>query len=243
LTQGSSTVLATGGAGTSFDSTDVGKQLRVGAGSNAVGLLTVQSVQSATQLTLTTPWPGATVTAQPYYLFQQLYSISGADKILAVRGGNQLDLEETTHERLNKRDPLRQSTANPSSSWAPYGRDSSDNAQFEFWPINSAAIPYVVDYLLGFTTLVNDSDRPLVPGAVVENRALADVAMMVFSETGDARWKEFFDTFWGVYQKELEDAVVADQKRYGIQSQVRDAMGGSRPGADLTFNHDWNLID
>jgi len=221
---------------------DVGRQLRFGAGANAVGLFTVQSVQSATQLTLTSTYPGASASAQAYYLFQQLYSISGADKILAVKGGNQLDLEETTREKLNLRDPLRQATANPASAWAPFGRDSSDNAQFEFWPVNSSAVPYVVDYLLGFTTMTNDSDRPLVPGAVIEARALSDVAMLVFSETGDRRWKEFFDTFWGQYQKELEDAVVADAKRYGIQSQVRDAAGGPMPGADQLYNRDWNII-
>jgi hypothetical protein len=239
VTQGSATVT---GAGTAFVATDVGSKLRVGSGTNSVGLFTILGVQSATQLTLTTPYPGASLAGQPYFLFQQFYSIPGADKIISIQGGNQLDLTEGTHEDFNRRDPLRQATSTPSVAWAPYGRDSLNNAQFEFWPINAAATPYVVDYLLGFTTMVNDADQPLVPGAVVEARAMADAAMMIFSETGDRRWKEFFDTFWGEYQKELEDAINADAARYGIQSQVRDAMGGPTPGADQLFNRDWTIV-
>jgi hypothetical protein len=227
------------GTGTSFAAADVGRKLRVGAGANAVGLFTVLSVQSATQLTLTSTYPGTTALAQPYFLFQQFYSIAGADQLVSIQGGNQLNLEDTTHERLNLRDPLRQSTANPSVSWAPYGRDVTNNAQFEFWPINSSAIPYVVDYLAGFTTMVNDTDQPLVPGPVVEARAMADAAMSIFSETGDRRWKEFFDTFWGMYQKELEDAINADSKRFGIQKQIRDVAGGDRIGWDLLVDHDY----
>jgi hypothetical protein len=238
VTQGSNTILATGGSGTNFSSALVGYQFRIGAGANAVGLFTVQSVQSAVQLTLSTPYPGLSATAQPYFSFQQYYVITGADQILSVRGGNQLDLEEKTHEEINRADPLRQSTANPSVAWAPYGRSPTDDAQFEFWPVNSSAIPYVVGYLASFTTLVADTDRPLVPGPVVENKALADAAATIFSETGDPRWMQFNQTFWARYQKELEEAVMADEKRYGVQPQIRDANGGRVLGMDVLYNHD-----
>src|ERR1700693_150916 len=45
------------GTGTTFTPDMVGWQLRVGAGANAVGMFTVQSIQSTTQLTLTSVYP------------------------------------------------------------------------------------------------------------------------------------------------------------------------------------------
>jgi hypothetical protein len=172
-------------------------------------------------------------------MFQQYYAITGAKQILSIQGGNQLDLAKLTHERFNRMDPLRQSTANPPTSWAPKGLDPNQYAQFEFWPIAAAAIPFVVEYVRAFTELVDDNTQPDVPGAVVENKALADSCGAVFGETGDQRWSKQQDTYWNRYLKELEEQIQADERLWGIKDQVSDENGLRAPGMDLLYNHDY----
>lgn len=237
VTQGSNIFV---GTGTAFDASDVGKQIRVGAGANAVGLFTVAAVLAANQLQLTSVFPGVTAAAQPYFMFQQFYVIPNGDQILNIQGGNQLDLVQQTHEQLNRKDPLRQATANPPNQWAPKGLDPvAQRARFEFWPIPSAALPFVVEFIMSFFPLVNDGDQPLVPGAVVENKALADSCAAVFGETGDNRWSKMQDTYWNRYAKELEDQITADERKWGIKDQVTDDNGLRQTGMDIFYNHDF----
>lgn len=232
VAQGSATVT---GVGTAFTAAMVGYVIRLGQEDS---YFTVTAVDVGLQtLTIEVAWPSAALAASPYVLFPLFYSLpSTCQLVLSVK--RLVDLQETTREEINRRDPSRRSTANPSLAWAPAGWDSSQNYRLEFWPVNSAAVGYVTEFLVGHTPMQAPSDRPLVPGAVIENKALHDALMQIYHLNGDARFFQSAQMYWQRYGKELQDAIQVDHYRYGQIRQVQDAGGGASYGADYTYNHD-----
>jgi hypothetical protein len=231
LTQGSAFVT---GTGTSFNNTNVGQQIRLGGGNYAP--FTILSVTSATALQLSNPWPSASLSGSGYTMFQALYSISGADEILAVK--QRVDLEPTTVEQINRKDPARNQSANPSLAWAPDGRDSSDNAQFELWPWPSGANNYTVEYLAKHIDFRVAADRSLVPGYVVESYAVFQTVEALASRSGDERWFKHLEDYGKMYQEALAEALSRDKKQWGRVTQVQDTVGGNRYGGDVLYNTD-----
>lgn len=221
------------GVGTAFTAGMVGLQIRPSGQQVA---LTIGAVGGAGALTLSTAWPSTSIVNQPFVIFRQRYSITGADEVINVT--NNTPLRKKTIEEINLADPGRFSSANPPTFWAPAGRDSNDYAQFELWPWASAAIPITVEYLIAHTEMHAATDRPLVPGNVVENKALRDCCRMIFALNGDQRWLNLGMTYEQTYQDELLKALEQDKTQYGTLEQVLDLAGAGMPGADLIWNHD-----
>lgn len=229
LTQGS---LAVVGTGTAFAASDVGRQAKF---STDVPLFTIGTFTDATHITLTAPWPGLSTAGAPYTIYTQFYSISGADQIINI---TQRDyLEHVTREDLNYRDPQRNVTSNPSIAWAPTGRTASDDAQFELWGLPSAAAGYAVEYLIKHTDFTVTSDRLLVPGSIVEYKALWDVCVSVYADNGDPRWIQMAQSWQAAYEEEKLNMIGVDKQQQSQIRQVRDTVG-YQPGMDVLYNRD-----
>lgn len=219
------------GSGTGFVASQTGYAIRIRGDDIPLTFTYV----TATAFAIDAAWPGATVSGGTYSLAPRVYAVSGAQHVRTV--ARHARLHETTQEELDAMDPHRVQTSSPATRWAPAGRDSSDNARIELWPRESGAALYRVEYLRAFTALSADGDVPLIPGAVVENKAIADVAASMYAQNGDDRWDKMSERYYRRYQAELATAIEADSRQYGRIFQVRDADGGGL-GADLAYNHD-----
>ncbi len=106
----SSTIVT--GSGTSFTSTLAGQQFRTGT---TYPIYTIESVQSATQLTLTVPWGGATDSTQNYQIYQAYVTVpSDFHAFISVYDPNfnwQL-LTDFTQNQLNAADAQRANSGN-----------------------------------------------------------------------------------------------------------------------------------
>lgn len=224
------------GSGTAFAVTDIGKVMRIGADD---ALYIVNTVTDPTHLTLTTDYPMATNVGAHYEIFPLVYALpsQGAQRITDILLTN--PLVERTREQLNRQDPARRSSSDPCLQWAPYGRDSCNRILFELWPHASANRAYTVEFIAGFVPMCNDNDLPLVPSAVIENKALWDCALAVYSLQGDEIWAKQAEFYRGRYEAELEKALYENAKQYGSPLQVQDIQSAGSPGYDQFTDRDW----
>lgn len=230
ITQGQDTVT---GVGTSFQTTDVGKGIRIDGDDTP---LEVTARASTTSITVEKVWAKATVSGVAYSLFPLYYTMpSGWQRVLFVK--RTYEVKETTQEHLNLYDPNRTSTGDQAQRWAPAGRDSSDLIRIELWPVPSAAVAYRVQGLKGHTDLSAENDRPLVPAAVIENKALHDLEMAEFKRSGDNRFFEAAQVSWVRYKDALNEAIIRDQQQYGVLRDLEEAVA-SRVGYDYAVLHD-----
>ena len=243
-TQGSPIVV---GVGTAWTSQMVGMSISVGqlgspSSSTQIVPIPIDSVQSATQLTLRSPYSLGGGTSIGYQIFPLFYSIPGMSTVLGVR--QQVPLGKKTHEQINLVDPYRQQRSSPATNWAPFGLDHNGQAKIELWPIETNSNPYLVYGLRGHIDMVDPSDLPLIPAPVIVAKTMAKICETLFSLTGDNRWGPQRQQFYYQrYMAELEMAIDTDRGQYGVQGQVRDSLGdpdnnGYTPGLDQVFNRD-----
>ncbi len=205
VTQGSQTVK---GTGTNWTAGFGGFQMRIGASGI---LLPVASVQNSTTLTLTVPYLAPSQTNSPYFLSQSYYPIPNAKEVQAVR--QIFFLNKSSREVLNLGDPQRLSIGgNPCTTWAP-APYLNGVLQMELWPVSSAAVPYVVEYRSTAIPMVNPTDIPQVPQAVLEAKTMVYLCQSLIASSGDARWNKLLDTWTTRYDQELEKAIHADHLR------------------------------
>lgn len=231
ITQGA--VIVTG-SGTSFAAADVGKVLRIG---NTNALVFISAFVSTTELTLATTWPDVTQTAAGYSLFPFYYSApSDAEEVVNVL--QRVDLEKVATTEIHRRDPSRRLTGTFARAWAPAGRDSSDLPRFQLWPIPASALPYMVEYLIGHSALVSDTDKPVVPGSLVENKAMVDICLAIHALNGDQRWLRQSEWFQKRYEDEWTKAIERDKANFGSIRNIQDAYSGLTDGYDFVVEHD-----
>lgn len=235
IVQGSTTVT---GVGTTFPANADKWWIRVGA---TLTTPVIASYVSATQLLLSAPWGAVSVVSQGFSLFPLYYDISPLIEAQRVR---QVDfLQETSQEALNRIDPSRASTGgNPSLRWAPApwnNPTSIGHAQVELWPVPAGALPYIVDGKMGSIDLVSPTDLPLVPSAVLENKAMMYMAQAAFASNSNPKWMALAQSYQATYVKELQDARTADDRRkvtLGISASKYS--GGINSGVDYYATHD-----
>ena len=224
------------GVGTSFTQ-QANTQIFLHIGSSQVAL-PIASIQSGTQLTLSSAWTGAAVSGGSYNIITPVYSIVGFIEVYTVK--QIVELTNVSREYINATDPARLAVGgNPSVAWAPAGFDSAGNIQIEIWEPPSSVLPYIVEGKLGPATMVNDSDQPQVPSAVLEYKAMYKACDALTANSGDARWATLSDKYERKYLTELEKAQTADQQR---QNQRR--IFNKRPsyGLDVISDHDLDPI-
>src|SRR5665213_3210162 len=196
--------------------------------------LPILSVQSGAQLTLTQPWPSQSTPNTCYSIITTVYSAPGFIEIYNIR--QIIDLTKISREALNINDPARMQTGgSPSDGWAPAGFDSSGNVQFELSQVPASALPYVVEGKLGAKTMVNDNDLPQIPSSVLENKAMWKCAMALYAANGNARYKGLADTYYQIYQQELDKAQIADSRR---QQQIASTTNPVNRTLDYFATHD-----
>lgn len=213
--QGSATVT---GVGTNWTTGFAGYQIRFGSSGM---LLPILSVQSATQLTLSVPYAAPAVTDSPYTISQSYYPIPNAKEVTSVR--QVFPLAKMSREALNIYDPQRLSIGgSPCTTYAdaPYVLGT---LQIELWPIPSAAVPYVVEYRQTAMPMVNPTDIPMVPAAVLEAKAMMYVCQSLLASSGDARWAPLASQWKGTYEEERDRAQYSDAKRTLAGNQQGDA--------------------
>jgi len=227
----------------------------------------VANPASSTSLSLVGPYPGPNANGVGVTLFPMFYSAE-AQNLAIGNGGRgprnpnvptttqtiilqqiigirqQTALLRRTHEWINLRDPYRAQSASPSQIWAPAGRDVNDVGQFELWPPETQANAYVVYGLKGHIDMVNPTDLPAVPSAVILNKALMRSCEAVFTLNGDPRWSNLVEHFQSRYNDELEKALDEDREQYGTVQVVTDSLnsdsgsGQAYPGLDFIYNKD-----
>jgi hypothetical protein len=208
------------GSGTAFAAGDVGKYIRIDGDHTP---LKVTAYSSATAITVGTAWAKANVSAVAYSLFPLRYALPAtAQSVNWIARGR--PLIETTIDDLTASDPDRLSTADQATHWAPAEQGSTDLYQVELWPVASAPVAYMVEYLKGHTALSADGDTPLVPSGVIENKAMYDCTMALFLKTGEQKFMAAAASFWSRYQSELTEAIIRDRKRYGAPTTLERAV-------------------
>lgn len=245
VTQGSPTVV---GTGTTFTTAMIGMVFRcgvAGAGSSPstqFSPIRIDSVTSATQLTLATPYPQTSASGLGFQIFPLFYTAVGLKEILGVR--QQVPLKRRTHEFINFIDPYRINLASPSIFWAPAGSDHNDNAMFELYPTETSANGYTVYGMKLPQVMRNPTDIPQLPSAVVLNKGIMKGCETLFSLTGDQRW-DAQRTYYGTrYKEELEKAIEVDRERFGVIGQIQDSRFSDSesseytPGFDAIYNRD-----
>jgi len=197
----------------------------------------VANASASATITLVTPYPAASSGSATASLFPLWYSAVGFQQVFGVR--QQAVLTQTTHEELNIDDPSRAQQASPAQQWAPGGRDVTDNAQFELWPIETAANAYVVYGLRGHVDMAQPTDLPAVPSDVVTASACIKACEAIYALRGDPRWAQLQATYQKKYDIALERSKLTDAEQFGVIATLADKYrnigpGGAR-GASLIF--------
>ena len=244
------------------------------AGQSYAPMQVVPNASSSLSLNLAAPWPGVGANNVGVTLFPMFYSAEAISQPTVVGGsprgpreptGNpslpaplqtiilqqiigvrqQTALLRRTHEWINLVDPYRAQSASPSQCWAPAGRDVNDVGQFELWPPETSANAYVVYGLKGHIDMVNPTDLPAVPSAVILSKALMIACESLYTLNGDARYATMIEHFSQRYDAELEKALDEDREQYGTVQQITDQLnsdsgsGQAYPGLDYLYNKDW----
>lgn len=240
VTNGSPVIM---GVGTAWTSNMAGMVLRAGT-STATATTQLQpvgidSVQSATQLTLIAPYSQNSQSALGYQIFPLFYNIPMMDRVIGVR--QQVPLGRRTHDFFNLADPYRYNQSSPARFWAPFGSNHDGNCKIELWPIETSSNPYSVYGLRQRVDLANPTDIPTLPSGIVMNKAIVKCCETLNSLTGDQRWSNQRDYYLGIYETQLGRAIEADNERYGTIAQIRDSYTtpdseGYTPGLDYFWN-------
>ena len=179
------------------------------------------------------PWNAPTITGA-YSIIPPVYSVPAFLEIYNVR--QIIDLTKISREALNLKDPARLETGgSPSDEWCPAGWDASGNPQIELSQVPASALPYVVEGKLAAAVMINNTDLPRIPSAVIENKAMWKCAMALFASNGNARYKGMADTYYKIYQEELDKAQTADSRR---QQQIASTAQPVNRGLDYYALHD-----
>lgn len=204
------------GSGTSFASTDVGRQFKVG--SSAV--YTIATYVSSTSITLDRVWGTDTASGQTFTLFDGYVTApSDFKSFIAVMDHAQAYRLRfwVTQDELNAWDPQRNNFGQPFV--LADRRYSSNVPTFEAWPYTSANRSLHYLYFKLGSDLAQDSDQPIYPirSDAIVSGALADVCR--WPGTPD-RPNPMFGRMdiWKSYELEFEDKMIeierADENIY-----------------------------
>jgi hypothetical protein len=232
LTQGSDQVV---GVGTNW--TNAMNYWWLWSGPTLTTPVIVNQVTSPTTATLSSAWGAPTTIGTGYTLQPLYYSVYPLIEVYNVK---QIDfLTETSREALNRIDPSRIATGGaPSERWANAPFDFCGNFQIELWPRISSALPYIVEGKRGHTDMINDSDMPLIPSAVIESKAMMYIARSNFASNGNPRWAQLADQYMADYMRELEVARRSDNKR-AVTKGIKADSAGRLFDAAIDYNHDF----
>lgn len=239
FTNGSTTIT---GVGTTFATTDLGRQIKIGVGSP---IYTITTVNIGPQTLVVDRAIGvATSTAVAYRIFDGYVTPpSNFMRFLTVRDPilNWRLRHWITSDELNSIDPQRNYFGNP---YALVDRlySSSGIPQYEAWPFSTTARSLYYTYMKQGSDLINDTDTPIWPlrSDVLVAGALADVARWPGTTQSP---NPYFSRpeYWKAYESEFEDKMIDLERRdediYITMIQANpDLNWGLAPWGDTNYN-------
>ena len=252
LTAGSSTIT---GSGTAWTASMVGSAIAV-APENSYFFVQAVNVGAQTlvlgdaQGTLVV-WNGASAAGQTYRIFQHQYLL-GTNIAVVLAGVRNFRLRERSRAHVDGKDPMRQSTGQPSEFFLARNNISAGVEQvfIEFWPVPDAVYYERIPFLIEPPDLVAAGDLPVCPSEPLEWRAASEAALFILTKTGDARWGTLGEKYWAIFaggtlagmevQGVLEQALRDDQHRFGLPQTLAD--GDTIVGNDILKTRDWDLV-
>lgn len=219
-----------------------GRQFRV---TGSYHTFTVESVDSSTQLTLTTPWQGSSAAGCGYEIVKMYYTLSPAMKALLAIGDPQQPIildHRMTQSELDFRDPRRSGSGIP-RAFASIQVGPAGNMQWELYPIQREARQLEAMYSVQWPDMVagNDTPPPLINPDVFVYRAVALAKMLRLSKddvgydpVGSAKFER-----WA--QEALEKAASADDSQLSQQMEFFYRSYGQRTGSGVTLGS-WTIM-
>jgi hypothetical protein len=208
--RGSTTVA---GAGTSFASTDVGRQFKQGVGSPVYTITAVDV--NLQELTLDQAFGGASGTGT-YYVFDG-YVTPPEDFLRFILVSDPLQGWKLRHwitsQELMAMDPMRTFFGQPyvlaDRMFNLYTSNGVPRPQYECWPYTTANRVLYYTYIAQPDDLVNDSDIPIWPITtdVLVKGALADVARWPGTMTDPNPYFQRPE-YWRSYDADFENHII-----------------------------------
>lgn len=252
VVNGSATITGSGTAWTAAMAS-VGAGIAISAensyffvGAVNVGLQTLALVDAQGTSAL---WTKASAAGLTYRLFFHQYQLSSSVAIV-LGGVRSFPLVEKTRADLDAKDPMRQSTGEPSEFALVRNNlvSGAESVWIEFWPVPDGVYYFRIPFLVDPPDLANNTDLPVCPAEPIEWRASAEAAWFIYTKTGDARWDTLAKSYYQVYAGDEKEGVPGvlmqslrdDQQRYGLPQVLggRDAI----VGYDRLSTRDWDLL-
>lgn len=245
IVNGQSTVQ---GVGTSFASTDVGRQFKAGTGSPVYTITAVDVLNQI--LTLDMPVGVLSGSGLKYYIIDAFVTPpDDFDRFVIVSNpiqGWRLHLWVTAGE-LNAMDPQRTFFGQPYAivdklyNIATAG-SNPPKPMYEAWPYATTAQTLYYIYMIQGADLINDTDIPIWPirSDAIVSGALADVVRWPGTA---AEPNPYFarPEYWKAYEVEFEDKMIEierkDEEIYLTQLEMFPSFG--YPMAPFTFSGSW----
>lgn len=213
------------GTGTTFASTDVGRQFKVGSSP----VYTIAAVDTGAQtLTLDRAYGDTTDATAEFTIFDGYVTVpTDFLRFIYIVDPNQgFRLRHwITSSELSKMDPQRLNFGQPYVLADRMFNSAGTLPQYEVWPYNTSARTLYYTYIKRGADLSADTDIPIWPlrSDVIVAGALADVAR--WPGTADEPNPYFTrPEYWKMYESEFEDKMIELERRdedvYMTQLQV-----------------------
>lgn len=245
FTRGTTTAV---GTGTSFASTDIGRQFKAGVGSP---VYTVTAVDVPTQtLTLNMPIGVATATAATYWVLDAFVQPpSDFLRFIVISNpiqGWRLHLWVTQAE-LNAMDPQRTFMGQPYSIVDKFYNTATSGSGvpkplYEAWPYATTDQTLYYVYMIEGADLINDNDVPVYPinSDLIVSGALADVVRWPGTSQNPNPYFQRPE-YWKSYESEYQDKLIEverhDEEIYMSMLEMNPMY--SYPYAPFTFSGNW----
>jgi len=218
-----------------------GRQLRI---SDQYPVFTVRAGVSSTELLLTQPWGGASVSDASYRILSMYVTLAPDLKAILAMKDDQTGFPVRLHvpvEEANYRDPRRTFVGgNPYYSLIDYGPNEQGNMLYEIWPAPLSVRQFSYRYYQQWPDLEQETDRPpwFINPSVFVYGALADAFRFRQGPKDPYYNPALADHYELRFREGLEQAKNADEAKY-LNALRTPWWRGMLPGnADTWQLHD-----
>lgn len=219
VTVGNGLTLVTGAA-TAWTSALVGRYLRIGQRAQ----IRIESVASATSLTLSQNWDDISLSAQKYEINQIRFALPlDAERVLRIVGP-QWFLNRQNAWLIDIQDPIR-ILHGPPLVYTEITQFDGNNGvkEVEWWPIPNSIQMHMVSYRATIPPLVADSDTPVLVEDTITKLAQAEACRMLYSRSGEAAWNTLAGEFQTIYVEMRDSLAREDRRKHSPAMQALDS--------------------
>jgi len=241
VTNGSKTVT---GSGTNWTLAMAGRQFRI---DSAHAYYEIDTIDSATQLTLKYAYGGDSGSGKSYKIFQNIYSLASDVKEISSIVYNYLMRQKDAYF-LDRYDAERSSTGVP-EWWIYRGRDANGYQQIEIYPVPDDAYEIRYRYYKKVSNLSADTDEPLCREDLLEMGALVDCYRLMISKVRNAveklSYTRLMQDAQREYQQLLYEAIEEDIRVESQRETVSDVYEPISYSDTFRASHDihyWEVM-